>query len=281
MRHAMNQPTAYPELNGVLHDFVTSVQEILGENFIAAYLVGSHATGDWDAHGDVDFVVVIERDLNDAEQMALNAMHARIHDGGTYWHTHLEGSYFPKAIIRQHDPNHTALCYLDNGQRSLERSTHCNELVVRWVVRERGIVLAGQEPSALIDPIPLDAMEREVRETMRAWGAEIVTGEYQIDNTWAWSFATLMYCRMLHTLYVGRIESKQMGARFGKIHLAKRWHALIDRALAQRDGQFLAIKSADPNDVTETVAFVRYVLDFAGIDVPESSEKRTEKSVVQ
>ncbi len=52
------QPTAYTELNAMLNDFVTSVQAILGDNFLAAYLVGSFATGDWDEYGDVDFVVV-------------------------------------------------------------------------------------------------------------------------------------------------------------------------------------------------------------------------------
>ena len=39
-------PTSNSELNAVLHEFVKSVQEVLGENFVSACLQGSFAIGE-------------------------------------------------------------------------------------------------------------------------------------------------------------------------------------------------------------------------------------------
>lgn len=58
-------PTPYPDLNTVLQDLVTSIQEILTDNLVGAYLQGSFAVGDFDIHSDVNFIVVTERDLDD------------------------------------------------------------------------------------------------------------------------------------------------------------------------------------------------------------------------
>ena len=52
--------------------------------------------------------------------------------------------------------------YLDNGSRELVWSEHCNRLVIRWMVRERGIALAGPEPRSFVDPIPRDEMCDEI-----------------------------------------------------------------------------------------------------------------------
>jgi hypothetical protein len=52
-----NCPTPDPELNAVQHELVTSTQAVLGDNFIGAYLQGSFAVGDWDAHSDVDWLI--------------------------------------------------------------------------------------------------------------------------------------------------------------------------------------------------------------------------------
>jgi predicted nucleotidyltransferase len=60
-------PTPYPELNSVLRNFVDSVQAVLSNNFVGAYLQGSFAVGDFDLHSDVDFIMVIEEELSHEE----------------------------------------------------------------------------------------------------------------------------------------------------------------------------------------------------------------------
>ena len=255
------QPTILPELNAVLYELVSSAQAVLGDNFVAAYLQGSFAVGDWDENSDVDFLIAIDHDLTDDELPALQALHGRIYALDSAWAQHLEGSYFPRALLRRPDPAKTPLLYLDNGSRELVRSTHDNELVVRWVTRECGIPLAGPEPTTLIDPVAVDDLRREVRATMHDWGQDILATRYPITNRWAQPFVVLSYCRMLHTLHTGRIESKLAGAKWAKHALDAHWTGLIEQAWAERPNPTLKGRQpADPDQVTRTIAFVEYAL---------------------
>jgi hypothetical protein len=257
-------PASFPDLNAVLHELVSGVQSLLTDNFLAAYLQGSFGVGDWDEHSDVDFSIVIERDLTEAEVAALQALHARLFNWPSPWARHLEGSYFPQAIIRRADPAQTPLWYLDNTHSQLIRSTHDNTLVVRWVTREYGMALAGPAPRELIDPISAADLQHEVRATMQTWGAEIFSNHYSIYNRWAQPFAVLSYCRMMHALHTGRIHSKLAGARWAQAHLDARWHGLIQRAWAERPHPSLKItQPADPTDLALTLDFIRHTLEVS------------------
>jgi hypothetical protein len=46
-------PTPYPERNDVLDEFVDNVQAILGASFMAPYLRGCFAVGDFDPQSDM------------------------------------------------------------------------------------------------------------------------------------------------------------------------------------------------------------------------------------
>jgi predicted nucleotidyltransferase len=72
-------PTPYPDLNGVLHEMVASVQAILGANFIGAYLQGSFAVGDFDEHSDVDWTIVTAEEMSAAQVAALQELHPRLY----------------------------------------------------------------------------------------------------------------------------------------------------------------------------------------------------------
>jgi hypothetical protein len=258
-------PTPDPGLNAVLHELVTSVQGALGDAFLAAYLQGSFAIGDWDAHSDVDFLIALEREVPEADLPALQAMHARIYHLGSPWATHLEGSYFPREILRPGDATTKPLLYLDNGSQVLIRSAHDNTLVVRWVVREYGITLAGPEPGELIDPVPADDLRQEVLATMHDWAGDIFAGRYRADNRWAQPFVVLSYCRMLHTLETGRVGSKPAGAQWARRALDSRWAGLIQRAWEERPDPSLKVRQqADPEDYAATLEFIRYALRLTG-----------------
>jgi hypothetical protein len=141
-----DRATPYPDLNEVLRDLVASVHAALGDSFIGAYLQGSFAVGDFDRHSDVDFVIAVRDELTTDQVEALQSVHRRVYHLPSQWAKHLEGSYFPVGILRNHDQRGKPLWYLDHGSESLVRSDHCNTVVVRWVVREQGIALAGPDP---------------------------------------------------------------------------------------------------------------------------------------
>jgi aminoglycoside adenylyltransferase-like protein/nucleotidyltransferase-like protein len=256
-------PTPFPELNALLAGLSRSVAAILGGNFHAAILQGSFAVGDFDRDSDVDFLVVTNGEVADAHLPALQAMHRSVYAQPVPWAQHLEGSYIPRDVLR--DPAATAsdLWYLDHGSQSLVRSTHCNTIVVRWTVREHGIPLAGPAPRSLVDPIPVEALVREVFTTMCDWGGtSLLVDPRPIDSLWYQSFVVVSYCRMLHTLYTRTIASKAAAVRWALDTLDQRWTRLIERAWAERPDPALKCRlPVDSEDRTETVAFVRYAID--------------------
>lgn len=126
-----SHPTSDLDLNAVLQNFVNSLHGVLGENIIGVYLQGSFAVGDSDTDSDVDFLVALDHEVPEPDMPALQAMHARIYHLASPWAQHLEGSYFPKELLRQGDPTRTPLLFLDNTHESLIESDHDNTLVVR------------------------------------------------------------------------------------------------------------------------------------------------------
>jgi hypothetical protein len=252
-------------LNLILMQLVTGGRDVLGEKMIGAYLGGSFAHGGWDAYSDVDFNVVIREDLTPAEREALKVEHARIFTIDHYYARHLEGAYFPADILADLDRTDEPLWYLDNGSLNFEQSTHDNTLVNRWVLRERGVVLDGPAPQTLIPPIPTARLKAEVRETMRTWGGEIVSGAYPIRSRFWQCFVVLMFCRMRQSLTTGEIGSKTAGAAWAKQTLDLEWVPLIDDALSARERQYEKIyEVADPEKVDRTIAFVCQALASAG-----------------
>jgi predicted nucleotidyltransferase len=257
----MLRPTPYPELNSVLDELVVSIRGALGESFVGAYLQGSFAVGDFDHHSDVDFVVVTAKALTDDQVYALQEIHPRIFSLPSEWAQHLEGSYFPVTTLENREQVRRPLWYLDHGRQSLVRSDHCNTLVVRSVLREHGVTLAGPGPATLVGPVPVDALRQEIRATMLDWGGQILEDPEQYRNRFYQGFIILNYCRMMHDLVNGRPGSKVAGAEWAKTTLDPAWSALVDRAWATRPNPAVAVREpADPTDFESTLQFVKYVI---------------------
>lgn len=252
-------PTPYQELNWVLRDLVERVQGVLSTNFVGAYLQGSFAVGDFDRHSDVDFIVVIAEELSPAEVHGLQAVHEHIYGVDIPWAKHLEGSYFTKEVLRDHTRLGGLLWYLDHGSSSLLQSTHCNTVLVRWVVRERGVTLAGAAPAGLVDPIPVETLREHIRATIHDWGQEILSHPAHYNNRFYQGFIVLNYCRMLHDLQRGCPGSKLAGARWAKANLDPCWKGLIDRAWNGRpDPAVSSREPADAHDFEATLEFIHY-----------------------
>ena len=254
-------PTPYSELNQVLDVLVSRIRTILGDGFVGAYLQGSFATGGFDQHSDVDFVIVIQEDLTQDQVDTLQAMHDQVYQLKSTWAQHLEGSYFPRGILWDPFERGRELWYLDHGARSLVLSDHCNTIVVRWTVREEGVTLAGPPPRTLVEPIPTGLLRAEIFETIVNWGREILDDPTPYDNRFYQAFIVLNYCRMLHDLHSGRVGSKREGAAWAKRTLDPRWRDLIDGAWSGRPDPAQKVRElADPQAFARTLAFVEHVM---------------------
>lgn len=255
-------PTPYPELNAVLSTLVGELQKELGAFFMGAYLQGSFALGDFDPQSDADLVLVTKDTLSPGQVEALQRVHGRIYDLECPWAKHLEGSYFPKDVLRYCSRKGTALWYLGNRARSLRQDIHCNTVVVRWILREKGVTLAGPPPRTLVEEIPAELLKAEMTAAISGWAQHIISNPNEYGNRFLQSFIVLQYCRMLRDLQIGVPGSKRAGAVWGKENLASSWPDLIERAWKARyDSAASLALPADPADLDSTVKFVKYVVE--------------------
>lgn len=258
----MSDPTPCPQLNDVLRDLVAGVRAILGANFLGAYLQGSFAVGDADEHSDVDFVVVTGDEIGSATESALQRLHAMIYAMDVAWAQHLEGSYIPKERLRHVDPTRAPFLYLDNGASELVRDAHCNTAVMRWSLREHGIVLAGPEPKGLVAPVSVSQLRAEARRGVHeyaAWAPEPTKSGGM--SRWKQPYLVLTFCRLLHTLACGCVTSKRKAGTWALEALDPEWTELIQIAIDDRPDPWTRVyQPAAPDAIARTLAFADYAV---------------------
>jgi len=261
----------YPELASVLQRFVVGVQNALGSTFLGAYLVGSLATGDFDLDSDVDFLILTNAELSDAEVRSLQTTHVDIRALGCYPAEHLEGSYISSDLLNQTDlVGVEPLWFVDNGSTSLERSIHDNRWHVRWILRERGITIIGPDPKTLMHAVPTGALRSEavaaIRELKSHFVAEIDQPLRWFNTRFGQSFAVLTCCRMLYTCKSGTVQSKLSGVKWAEQSLDPVWCELIRKAWTERMGVRSGDKvrqRAQTRLLLETAKFIAYAESLA------------------
>ena len=262
MSKISGSPTPFHSLNALLQELVDSIRAILGDELVGAYLQGSFAVGDFDRHSDVDFTVVVRDELGEGALAALQRLHGRLYERETRWAQHLEGSYFPLALLQDLDQRGRELWFLDNGSRSLVWSDHCNTAVVRWVLREKGITLTGPPAADLVPPISRELLCDEIVAVIEDWGGEILANPEKFNNRFYQGFIVLSFCRMLQSLQTGTVTSKVAGAAWAKRNLDPYWSELIETTWETRPDPARSVRqTADPDRFAATLAFVRYCID--------------------
>ena len=261
---AENQPTPFPDVNALLHGLLESVRAILGSHFIGMYLDGSLAGGGFDQDSDIDFVVVTDIEITDNLFLALQSMHDRIAANDAAWALawaiQLEGSYLSKQALRRHDPTLARHPNIERGPGERLKLVDHGEgwNVHRSILWEKGIVLAGPAPQSLIDPVAPDQLRGAMRSTLSGWGTDLLNDPAQITQRGYQSYIVLSLCRILYTLEYGAVASKPAAAQWAQETLDARWTPLIERAW---DGRHTPGLAPAPEDVAETLEFMRYTLE--------------------
>jgi predicted nucleotidyltransferase len=270
----VNRPaTPFSDLNDVLDRLVEGVQNILGDGFCGAYLQGSFAVGDADEHSDVDFIVVTGDEVTPEERAELQALHQELYALPTPWAQHLEGSYVPRRILRRPDPELRPLLYLDNGATEFTLDNHDNTAVVRWSLREHGVVLAGPEPRELIDPVTADDLRANVRWAFGEWTKWFRSVESMSRR--ALAVAVLTHCRMLHTVATGIVDSKRIAGEWALRELDPEWEPLVRWALDDRPDPWTKVREqADPAQLRRTLSFSDYAAHWADEYLRREGETR-------
>jgi hypothetical protein len=159
--------------------------------------------------------------------------------------------FFPKDKLRtrsspytENDPDSSSdrqLWYFDNGCRTIKKSDHCNTIVTRWTLREKKVSVLGPDLKMLIDPIAAEDLRREIRSTLVGWGRQLLEHSADYENRFYQSYLVLNYCRMLHDLYEGKVDSKLAGVKWAKVHLDPQWIELIDFCWKERQDSTISV----------------------------------------
>ena len=269
----MMNPTPNPEINVLLQELLSGARGVLGGQFVGMYLDGSLAAGGFDEDSDIDFVVVTETVIADGGASGdtycrLQALHERLATGGSYWATNLEGSYVSARALRRHDPACVLHPNIERGVGARLKMARHDESwnVHRWVLRGKGITLAGPDPQTLIDPVSADDLRRGAMVTLRGWASGLLESPDQIDSLGYQTYTVLTICRVLYTLHLGAIASKPVAAAWAQEALGEPFASLIGRAWLGRHSPGLGAPS---EDLAATIGLIHRALGDRAIGVGE------------
>ena len=247
--------TPYPEVNRVLRELLPGVQAILGNQFVGMYLTGSLSAGDFDRASDVDFIVVTEDEVNGDHFSALDTLHQNVATIDSWCATQLDGAYISRPALRRFDPDNAVHAHIDRGRGERLTMVEFDEGVVqRYLLRERGLVLAGPDPRTLIDPVSPEDLRNAMRRVLEGWPSGILDDPARIRAHGYQSYTVLSMCRILYTHQTGSVVSKPVAAKWGRETLGDRWATLIDRAWIRRQHPEL---TASSEDIDGTLALIR------------------------
>lgn len=281
--------TIHPACKSVLVNLKNAIKSELKANFIAAYIHGSMATGDFLAESDIDIVIVVKEDIARNAIVALQSLHQKLHETlESPWGQRLELSYIPEAILRrrgdiprdppgeprdknwldpcmQSPPRFYPFWYLDNGARKLVRSEHDNTQIVRWTLREKGIVLEGPHPETLIDPVTKNDLIEDLRNTFKLVSSQWNNRE-SLHSLGMQTFFVTLCCRALHCFNTGIIVSKKAASEWAENLLDKKYRNLVRSAYTHwlGDRSILFSTPADLDSIVLTMALVEETAQVLG-----------------
>jgi hypothetical protein len=228
--------------------YLADVDRLLPGVVAGYYVVGSVALGAYrERRSDIDFVAVVEGDLDDRQLRRLRVQHV------------LSGLRTSSLALRQRRPLLSGTC---NGVfiRQADLAAPVGEIrplaahvgrtftttpvgsdvsPVAWkVFAERGIAVRGPEPSELgLDPQPerLRPWNLENLESYwRPWATAVAQSgaRFRLRPRWATAWGTLGAPRLHCTLATGEVVSKEAAGEYALDVFDSRFHPLIAYALA-------------------------------------------------
>lgn len=248
--------TKYDDVNRVLEKLVTGIKTILGDNLVGIYLHGSLALGDFDPQtSDVDFMVVVKEKLTDEQVEQIQKMHQGLIDSDQKWGKKLEGSYLTLEQLKSEEPPFEPRPYL-NEKNFYPAADYGYEWVLeKYAVREKGIVLVGEEPKNIIDRVEVDDVLKAVKRIFEENWEPMLLDPQKLENDWYRPYAILTLCRIMYAIEKGKVGSKQEAAGWVMENFGDRWRDVVDMARKWKRGDSFG-------RVDDVLSMVRYVGDF-------------------
>jgi hypothetical protein len=227
-------PTGIGELDGLLREVAGHATATFGPDLAGVYLVGSFALGDADEHSDCDFLVVLRAPPTDAQEAAVRQLWAELPTRPGTWTRDLEGSYAQWDDLTDPDRVGRPWLFVDHGHTEVTRDDHCNREVVRWTLREHGVVLSGPEPRTFVARTSPEAIRARMRQDLATLVDDIL-GWAPTDVAWTQRYVVTTCCRVLYSLATGEVTSKRAALLWAEDTLDPRWRPLLEQVRLDRE----------------------------------------------
>jgi predicted nucleotidyltransferase len=157
------------DVQAVVEILAAEMHRVLGPDLVGIYLRGSLVTGDFNPEtSDIDLLIVVKQDLNQAEFDRLDRMHRHIQTLPNRYAHQIELAYLPVAEINGFQPGKQYVS-LERGEPLRWKQLRHNWIVEFWSVREHGVAIFGPEPRSLIEPIAMERVVGAIRLELSNW----------------------------------------------------------------------------------------------------------------
>jgi len=227
----------------------------------ACYLVGSIALGAFNPRlSDIDFVAVLEGRAAQAEFAKILNVHKQLEIQHPQWK--IEGLYFQAGDLGcADDVLQPYLSYHDGRLKWSERFVLSS--VTWWILKQRGIALFGPPPETLAITVGMDDLVRKQRENLNSYWAGWTKRpgrRLALLSDWGVEWSVLGVLRLFYTIREHDITSKTGAGEYALRHVPERWHAIIQEALALREGTGESFYRSKLKRANEAASFLRYVI---------------------
>jgi hypothetical protein len=193
------------------------------------YLYGSAVVGGF-APGvsDIDLLVVLERDLDDATSALLRTFHAKVTEQHPDWDDRLELVYVGRGTLANFRSGGSL------GVISPGEPFHLRDGVELWIsnfyqVRETGVTVFGPPPADTVPPVSWS----EFRTEIRRYADEVCSRDLPEATPDGRAYCVLTMCRAFATIRDDRAYSKDEAAALVRSSMPE-WAWLIDEAVSCR-----------------------------------------------
>ena len=253
----MKSFTPYSSVNKILDYLLINTSDILNDQLIGMYIHGSLALNDFvPDRSDIDLVIVTKNTLTDNLLEKLKFLHERITLSDLPYSKRIECIYIPIKSLKNYSQEKAYFPCLHVGGKFYIDGFG---LIEKYILRENGITIKGQNPKLFIKPVTPSELKRVAFESLKNWWLPQLTNHSRLVKDDYQVYAILTMCRAFYTIENGDIVSKSKAASFVKKTLDKKWTLLIDEALLWKIGKNF-------NHLKETLDFIQFTLNKLGCE---------------
>jgi len=266
----MNQ--RIPEsLQPILENYIALVDQHLPDLVEAVYLEGSIALGEFNERfSDIDFVAMLNRQVNLKELEHLRQIHKRIEKDYPRWK--LSGSYLQWDDLGHNQEKAGRLPHYHDGVLRTNGRFE-SDSVTSWILKNYGIALVGPTSQGLSFSVDWDRLSAKMRDNLNSYWVRWTKRPDRILvmlSDWGIQWCILGVLRQYYSFRESRITTKVRAGEYGLKCVPTRWHRLIREAIRIRESKENSAYRFRTARTVDAIRFLNYIMQTCNAGFKDS-----------